>query len=457
MAVTDDDVGGPGPPVPAGRRPVAARDAGRHLRRGRRAARGDGPPRAGRGGRASRPTGSTLLTRTAITPGFCDEFTDVYLATGLRPVPVGPPGGRGAVHGGGARCRSTGSTPWSTTGRSSTPPTILGRGPGPAPAGRAALRRPWAGRCRPGAEEYLSWLAVEKGRSRNTLAAYRRDLATYEAWAAEPRASTRSTAGPGDLERHLAAPAGRGAQPGVAGPGHHRPAGPVPVPGGGGDHRRATRPPTCARPSCPAGCPRPWTRTRCCRLLDSVDGDRAGRPPGPGPARGALRHRGPDLRGGGPVAAGPDRATTGCCGCSARGPRSAWCPLGRSGPGGPRPVAGPVGPAPRWSPGRFARRGDAEAVFLNVRGARLSPPGGLGRRPGPGRAGRPRRRGEPPRPAPLLRQPHAGPRRRHPGGPGGARPRLHRHHPDLHPAQPGPPPGRPTSGPTRGPVASRAR
>jgi 8-oxo-dGTP pyrophosphatase MutT (NUDIX family) len=28
-----------------------------------------------------------LLTRTVITPGFCDEYTDVYLATGLHPVP----------------------------------------------------------------------------------------------------------------------------------------------------------------------------------------------------------------------------------------------------------------------------------------------------------------------------------------------------------------------------------
>jgi len=31
-------------------------------------------------------------------------------------------------------------------------------------------------------EELLSWLAVEKGRSANTLAAYRRDLVAYEAW-----------------------------------------------------------------------------------------------------------------------------------------------------------------------------------------------------------------------------------------------------------------------------------
>ncbi|HEY7917089.1 MAG TPA: site-specific tyrosine recombinase [Acidimicrobiales bacterium] len=36
-----------------------------------------------------------------------------------------------------------------------------------------------------GAEEYLSWLAVEKGRARNTLAAYRRDIAAWERWAGE--------------------------------------------------------------------------------------------------------------------------------------------------------------------------------------------------------------------------------------------------------------------------------
>jgi integrase/recombinase XerD len=31
-------------------------------------------------------------------------------------------------------------------------------------------------------EELLTWLAVEKGRSPNTLVAYRRDIAAYEAW-----------------------------------------------------------------------------------------------------------------------------------------------------------------------------------------------------------------------------------------------------------------------------------
>jgi site-specific recombinase XerD len=41
-------------------------------------------------------------------------------------------------------------------------------------SGRAPLSLP--------AEEMLSWLAVEKGRSHNTLAAYRRDLVAYESW-----------------------------------------------------------------------------------------------------------------------------------------------------------------------------------------------------------------------------------------------------------------------------------
>jgi 8-oxo-dGTP pyrophosphatase MutT (NUDIX family) len=34
------------------------------------------------------PSELTLLTRCLITPGFCDEVSSVYLATGLRPVPV---------------------------------------------------------------------------------------------------------------------------------------------------------------------------------------------------------------------------------------------------------------------------------------------------------------------------------------------------------------------------------
>lgn len=50
-------------------------------------------------------------------------------------------------------------------------------------------------------EELLSWLAVEKGRSANTLAAYRRDLVAYEAWlrarAQSPGASVDGASGSG--------------------------------------------------------------------------------------------------------------------------------------------------------------------------------------------------------------------------------------------------------------------
>ena len=34
-------------------------------------------------------------------------------------------------------------------------------------------------------EEFLTWLAVERGRSQNTLASYRRDLGAYCGWLAE--------------------------------------------------------------------------------------------------------------------------------------------------------------------------------------------------------------------------------------------------------------------------------
>lgn len=40
----------------------------------------------------------------------------------------------------------------------------------------------------PASEELLNWLVVEKGRSANTVAAYRRDLAAYEAWLSQRRA-----------------------------------------------------------------------------------------------------------------------------------------------------------------------------------------------------------------------------------------------------------------------------
>lgn len=51
-------------------------------------------------------------------------------------------------------------------------------------------------------EEYLAWLVAERGRSANTVAAYRRDLAQYVAWLAARRLDPTSVAAP-DIDRFI--------------------------------------------------------------------------------------------------------------------------------------------------------------------------------------------------------------------------------------------------------------
>jgi integrase/recombinase XerD len=63
-----------------------------------------------------------------------------------------------------------------------------------------------------GAEEYLSWLAVEKGRARNTLVAYRRDIAVWERWAIESGIDP-VRAGTDAIERHLSELRSQGRNP----------------------------------------------------------------------------------------------------------------------------------------------------------------------------------------------------------------------------------------------------
>lgn len=51
-------------------------------------------------------------------------------------------------------------------------------------------------------EEFLVWLAAERGRSANTLAAYRRDLTSYWIWASG-RGLTLDAVGPADLDAYV--------------------------------------------------------------------------------------------------------------------------------------------------------------------------------------------------------------------------------------------------------------
>src|SRR5262245_31846257 len=53
------------------------------------------------------------------------------------------------------------------------------------------------------AEEFLVWLSSERGRARNTIDAYRRDLTAYQRWLTE-RGLTITTVGAGDLIDYVA-------------------------------------------------------------------------------------------------------------------------------------------------------------------------------------------------------------------------------------------------------------
>ena len=330
----------------------------------------------------------------------------------------------------------------------------------PAPATRSTARPPTR-RCRWPPRSSSAGCAVERGRSASTLAAYRTDLRRYCAWLAgrgvdlpqvgeerhrpptSPTCGSRAQ-GPGDGQ----AGAGGGPRP-------------PPLPGPGGRRSPSTRPPTSAVPRVPRGLPKALTEAE----VDAAP--RRGR-------RATTRS---------PGATGPSsRSSTapGCASPSWSGSRSADVDLDGAlvrafGKGRKERIVplGPARPRGRWRPGsapggrptlapeRWARRGDAEARVPQPAGRPADPPGGVGG----GRASTATRwawaTGSAPRAAPLLRHPHARPRRRHPGRAGAARPRLDQHHADLHAGLAasgcGPSTETPTPGPLRPVTSGRAR
>lgn len=217
------------------------------------------------------------------------------------------------------------------------------------------------------AEEFLSWMAAERGRAANTLAAYRRDLDGYWAWLRERDLDLQTVAGT-DIEafvseRRAVAAASSVARQLAAIRMLHRFL--------AEENLRADDPTgDLEGVRVPAGLPKPLSEADVASLLDAVTGS--------DPV--ALR----------------DRAmleflyATGArisevCGLSigdidlehrtarlyGKGSKERLVPVGRIAISAMAEWLGEGG-RPHLEPLRWARRGDAEAVFLNQRGGRLS-------------------------------------------------------------------------------------
>ncbi len=221
-------------------------------------------------------------------------------------------------------------------------------------------------------EEFLSWLAVEKGRRPNTLAAYRRDLVVYAEWLGQRELADVSET---DIELFVGALRDSGHAPTsvartlVAVRALHR----FSASEGG-----LTTDPTVdvALPRVPAGLPKPLSERDVTMLLDSV----VGREPADQRDRAVLETlyatgmRISELVGLSLGAVDLDQCLLRVLG---KGAKERIVPIGQA---ARRALSDWLSPAGRGAlePARWARRGDAEAVFLNRRGGRLSRQGAWG-------------------------------------------------------------------------------
>jgi integrase/recombinase XerD len=218
------------------------------------------------------------------------------------------------------------------------------------------------------AEEFLTWLTVERGRSANTLAAYRRDLHGYTGWLTT-EGRTLDTVTEPDIERYVArlraedrAPASV-ARALVAVRTLHRFL---------ADEGAVAADPAAdvAPPRVPAGLPKPLDEAEVVSLLDAVTG-------------GAPVHR--RDRAILELLYGTGMRISELCGLSlgdadldagllrvfGKGAKERIVPVGRPAKAALQDWLGPNGRA-AFVPKQWARRHDAEAVFLNQRGGRLS-------------------------------------------------------------------------------------
>lgn len=218
------------------------------------------------------------------------------------------------------------------------------------------------------AEEFLTWLAVERGRAPSTVAAYRRDLRRYAAWLDErgldieavgegevvayvrsleeaglsPATRARATVTVRSLHRYLAVEGVTGADAGA----------------------------DVAVPNVPAGLPKALTEAQVATLLDSIGGDR----PVDRRDRAILEVlygtglRIAELVG---LSLADVDLDAGLLRAFGKGRKERIVPLARMTRRSLEEWLDPGG-RPELVPAQWARRADAEAVFLNQRGGRLS-------------------------------------------------------------------------------------
>ena len=222
--------------------------------------------------------------------------------------------------------------------------------------------------------EFLSWLAVEKGRSANTLAAYRRDLRAYGRFLAG-RGTDLATADAGVVSDYVAflKAAGQKAtsisRSMAAIRGLHRFL---------MDEYDATGDPSfgVALPRVPMGLPKALSEADVASVLGAVAGDDAR----------AFRDRAilevlygtgiriSELVGLSLSDLDADAAMLRAFG---KGSKERLVPIGSYATMALREWLGPGG-RPKLVPARWARRSDSEALFLNLRGGRLSRQGAWG-------------------------------------------------------------------------------
>jgi len=223
-------------------------------------------------------------------------------------------------------------------------------------------------------EEYLSWLAVERGRAANTLAAYRRDLTAYEAWL-RLRSLKLDEVTESVVQEYVGALRAAGRRPAsvaralVAVRSLHR----FRV-----DEGNATEDPTgdVGGPRVPQGLPKALTEDEVSGLIEAVTGseprDRRDRA-----LLEVLYGTGMRISEAVGLSLGDLSLDEGVLRAFGKGSRERVVPVGRLATAALVEWLGPGG-RPDMAPERWARRGDAEAVFLNSRGGRLSRQGGWG-------------------------------------------------------------------------------